>query len=43
LAYNNRGVVYINKGKTALACADLHKAKELGDKDAAAMIEFHCK
>jgi hypothetical protein len=33
----------LNEGETTLACADFQKAKELGYKEAEAMIEEFCK
>ncbi len=53
-AYANRGVAKINllttkgnvfptKGQTKDACADLKKAKQLGDNTVDDMIFIHCK
>jgi tetratricopeptide (TPR) repeat protein len=42
-AYFNRAMMYGQQGKITLSCADLQKAKELGLKQAASMIEKHCK
>ncbi len=42
-AYFNRAMMYGQQGKITLSCADLQKAKELGLKQAASMIEKHSK
>ena len=42
-AYYHRATLYREQKKILLACADLQKAKELGNKEAAAMIQENCK
>ena len=43
LAYSNRSRVYIKLNRLGEACADLKIAMNLGDKDAAVIINTICK
>ena len=42
-SYYNRGICYFKKGEKEAACKDWTKAKELGDKGAANLLEKHCQ